>query len=69
MAAAAWDLAAAVAAAQDLAAAQGLDPAVAACMCVAEGAGKATLRGRARRRPRSGAGVQFETYRCLVCGL
>mgnify|MGYP001807076169 CR=1 FL=1 len=33
------------------AAAQGLGPAGAACMCVAEGAGKATWRRRARRHP------------------
>ena len=41
-------------------AAQGLDRAVAACMCVAEGAGKATWSMRVQRRPRSGAGAQAE---------
>ena len=54
------------------AASQGLGPPVAACMCVAEGAGKATWRKRARRHltgQRSGAGAQDETCRCLDCGL
>ena len=41
-------------------------PVVAACMCVAEGASKATWSSRARRRPRSGAGAQVEAGRCLV---
>ena len=70
VAVAAQDLAAVAAAAQDLAAvaaaAQDLVPAVAACMCVAEEAGKAMCRRRARRRPSNGA---IETCRCLVCGL
>ena len=35
---------------------------------VAEGEGKATWRRRARRRPRSGAGVQVGTCRCCVYG-
>ena len=42
---------------RDLAAVQGLCPAVPACMCVAEEPGNAKSR-RARRRPRSGAGAQ-----------
>ena len=36
---------------------------------VSQGAGEATWRRGARRRPRSGAGAQVRTCRCLVCGL
>ena len=57
--------AAGAAAAQGLAAAA-LGPAVAACMCVVEGASKATWRRTARCRPQSGAGAQVEAGRCLV---
>ena len=46
-----------------------LGPAVATCMCVAVGAGKATWRRTAQRRPTSGAGAQVKAGRCLVSGL
>jgi hypothetical protein len=53
------------------AAAAALGPAVvAARMCGAEGAGKATWRRTARRRQQSGAGAQVETRLwCLVSDL